>query len=118
MIKTNIIEPGSIVEFVLDGQSSLDEVLAIINSHYCNFSKGVLWNYKDGSNLSLSANDMTRIAQMVKKCAIHKKTAYVCSADVEFGILRMYSVYASMEHVSPTMKIFRDRAEAIEWINN
>jgi hypothetical protein len=117
MIKTNIIEPGSVVEFVLEGNSTLEEVLGIISSQYSNISKGVLWNINNGSNLSLSADDMTRIAYMVKKCAIHKKTAYISSTDVEFGLLRMYETYASIQAVPPIMKVFRDRAEAIKWIN-
>lgn len=117
MIKTNIVEPGSIVEFIVEGKSTLDEVLDIISSQYCNISKGVLWNFNNGSNLNLSANDMIRIAQMVKKCAIHKRTAYVGSEDVEFGLLRMYETYASIQSVPPVMKVFRDRTEAIKWIN-
>jgi hypothetical protein len=117
VIKTNIVDPGSIVEFILEGKSTLDEVLDIISSHYCNISKGVLWNFSNGSNLNLRANDMTRIAQKVKKCAIHKRTAYVGSVDVEFGLLRMYETYASIQSVPPVMKVFRDRTEAIKWIN-
>jgi hypothetical protein len=117
MINTNIIEPGSIVEFIMEGVCVIEEVIDIIGSQYCNISKGVLWNFTNGSNANLSTDDMTRIAQMVKKHAIHKKTAYVGSADLEFGILRMYETYAVIQSVPPVMKVFRDRTDAIKWLN-
>jgi len=116
MIKINIIEPGSVVEFIMEGVCDIEEVLHIIGSQYCNISKGVLWNFTNGSNANLSPDDMNRIAQMVKKHAIHKKTAYVGSADLEFGLLRMYEIYALIQSVPPVMKVFRDRTDAIKWI--
>ena len=116
MIKINIIEPGSVVEFIMEGVCDIEEVLNIIGSQYCNISKGVLWNFTNGSNANLSADDMTRIAEMARKHAIHKKTAYVGSADLEFGLLRMYESYALIQSVSPVMKVFRDRTDAIKWI--
>jgi hypothetical protein len=116
MITTNILEPGAIVEFILEGESALDEVLGIISSQYGKFSHGVLWNMINGSNYNLSANDMKRIALMVKKCAIHKKTAYICAKGVEFGLMRMYEAYALIEAVPPSMKVFHDRTAAIDWI--
>lgn len=118
MIKTNIIEPGSIVEFIMEGDCVLEEVLDIIKNQYSNFSTGVLWNFINGSNKNLSAEDMIRIAKMVRKHAIHKKTAYVGSADLEFGILRMYEVHAEMQAVPPIKKVFRDRDEALQWIRD
>ena len=116
MIKINIIEPGSVVEFIMEGVCDIDEVLHIIGSQYCNISKAVLWNFTNGSNVNLSTDEMTRIAAMVKKHAIHKKTAYVGPADLEFGLLRMYESYALIQSVPPVMKVFRDRTDAIKWI--
>lgn len=116
MIKTNIVEPGTIVEFIVEGSVALDEVLDIIGSQYCSISHGVLWNFINGSNIALSTNDMTQITQLVKKCAIHNKTAYVGSKDVEFGLLRKYEAHASIQSVSPVMKVFRSRDDALRWI--
>ena len=67
MINMHIIEPGSVVEFIMEGLCDLEEVLDIISTQYCNISKGVLWNFTNGSNANLSTDDMTRIAEMVKK---------------------------------------------------
>lgn len=116
MIKTNIIEPGSVVEFIMHGPCDLQEVLEIISSQYSTISQGIVWNFSQGSNENLSTNDMMCIAKMVKKYAIHKKTAYVGPKDVEFGILRMYEIYAEMQAVPPVMRVFRNRADALQWI--
>jgi hypothetical protein len=116
MIKTNIIEAGSIVEFIMEGNCVLEEVLDIISTQYCNFSTGVLWNFSEGSNINLSTEDMKLIANMAKKHAIHRRTAYIGSIDLEYGLLRMYEAYAEMAHVSPTMKVFRHRDAAMQWL--
>jgi hypothetical protein len=116
MIKTNIIEAGSIVEFIMQGNCVIEEVLDIISTKYRNISTGVLWNFSEGSNINLSTKDMELIANMVKKHAIHKRTAYIGSIDLEYGLLRMYEAYAEMAHVSPAMKVFRDRDAAIQWL--
>jgi len=118
MIKTNIIEPGAIVEFIMVGDCELEEVLSTISSQYRNISTGVLWNFTSGSNVNLSAGDMTRIAEMARKHAVHKKTAYVVSLDVEYGMLRMYEVYAETESVPTAIKVFRDRDTAIQWLKS
>ncbi|HKI62028.1 MAG TPA: hypothetical protein VKA31_07025 [Mariprofundaceae bacterium] len=118
MIKTNIIEPGSIIEFLVEGNSNLHDVLDIISSQYRNISTGILWNFVEGSNSNLSADEMIRIVNMVKKHAIHKRTAYIGSVDLEYGILRMYEAYAETSVVLPEMKVFRDRDEALQWIKD
>jgi len=116
VIKKNVIEPDSIVEFLLEGDADVDEILGVIQNQYLCISTGVLWNFVAGSNLTLSADDMQRIAQMVKKHSRHRKTAYLGATDVEFGLLRMYEVYAEMLAVQPIMKVFRSRDEAVEWL--
>ena len=116
MIKTTIVETGAIVEFLVEGNSNVQEVLDIISSQYRNFSTGVLWNFAGGSNSSLSTDEMIRIANTVKKHAIHKRTAYIGSVDLEYGILRMYESYAETSAVPAEMKVFRNRDEALQWI--
>jgi hypothetical protein len=117
MIKTNVIEAGSIVEFVMEDVCVLEEVLEIISNEYPNYSTGIIWNFVSGSLLTLDSNGMRQIAAFVKRYAVHKRTAYVGKEDLEFGLLRMYEAYADMEEVSPIMKLFRDRESALKWIN-
>jgi hypothetical protein len=100
----------------MEGNCVLEEVLDIIRTQYCNISTGVLWNFTKGSNINLSTDDMTLIANIAKKHAIHKRTAYIGSIDLEYGLLRMYEAYAEIAHVLPTMKVFRDRDAAIQWL--
>jgi dihydrodipicolinate synthase/N-acetylneuraminate lyase len=116
MITQHSIIPGEITEFVMEGACDVDEVLNIIKSQYRTISKGILWNLSAGSISNLNPDDMRRIANMVREHAMHKKTAYFGSVDLEFGLLRTYEAYAEMECVPPVMKVYRDRNEAIEWL--
>jgi len=116
MITTNIIEPGSIVEFIAEGECEFHEVLEVIRNQYGTISKGIVWNFNHATNANLGTSDMIRIAREVKERAVHQKTAYIASKDFEFGLLRMYESYAEMQSVTPVMKVFRDRDEAIRWI--
>jgi hypothetical protein len=116
MIMQHSIIPGEITEFVMEGTCDVDEVLSVVKSEYNAISKGILWNLSAGSIFNLSPDDMRHIANVVKEHAVHKKTAYFGSIDLEFGLLRMYEAYAKMECVPPVMKVFRDRNEAIEWL--
>lgn len=118
MIKTNIIKPDEIIEFILEGESVLQEVLDTIRAHYGQFSTGVIWNFTHGSNINLSANDMVQIAKCVKEHASHNRTAYIGPNDLEFGLLRMYESYARFEDVAPLIKVFRTRDEALAWISS
>ena len=116
MVTKQIIVPGKIVEFSMAGTCAVEEVLNTIKSDYPGISQGILWNLTAGSNTTLSPTDMRRIAQIVKQHAIHKKTAYLCSGDLEFGLFRMYESYAEIEKAPTHRKVFKNREDAIEWL--
>ena len=116
MITRHTIIPEEITEFVIRGQCDVDEVINIVKSQYCAISKGILWNLSEGSISRFTEDDMRRIAQIVRKHAMHDRTAYFGSVDLEFGLLRVYETYAEMETVPPVMNVFKDRDEAIEWL--
>ena len=59
---------------------------------------------------------MRRIASAAKENAVHKKTAYCVGEAVEFGLFRMYESYAELSDVSPEMKVFQNREEALQWL--
>lgn len=108
--------PGEIIEFIIEGDSSVEEILEVIKNHYGSISKSVLWNLSAGSNSRLTSADMVRIARAVKKYAVHSQAAYVCPADLEFGLFRMYQSYAEMQGVATGMRVFRSRDKALLWL--
>jgi len=101
---------------MIEGAANVDEVIDIIRTRYSSISRGVLWNMSAGSNSNLTHDDMRRIAMAAREHAVHDKTAYFGSVDLEFGMFRMYQTHAELEHVRPVMKVFRDRDEAIQWL--
>ena len=76
----------------------------------------MLWNLSAGSIPNVSPNEMRRIAIVTRNHAVHKKTAYFGSVDLQFGLLRMYATYAEIESVPPVIQVFRSRNESIEWL--
>ena len=118
MIKQRTLVPGKIIEFIIEGNCTLGEVLDIVQNHYGSISESVLWNLAAGSNSLLTSADMVRIAQTVKKNAVHTRAAYVCPDDLEFGLFRMYQSHAEIEGVSTGMKVFRTREEALLWLHD
>ncbi|NQU41387.1 MAG: hypothetical protein HQ523_15680 [Lentisphaerae bacterium] len=116
MISEHRVIPNEIHEFVIEGPCDVEAVIDVISTRYCSISKGVLWNLSPGTITNLSANDMRRIAHAAKEHAIHSKTAYVGDREVEFGMFRMYETYAELSQVSPLMKVFKNRDEALEWL--
>lgn len=116
MIKQRKIVPGEIIEFIIEGDSSVEEILGVIQNHYGSISKSVIWNLSAGSNSRLTSADMVLIAKTVKKYAVHTRAAYVCPVDLEFGLFRMYQSYAEMQGVTTGMKVFRSRDEALLWL--
>ncbi|WP_323780225.1 hypothetical protein [Thalassovita sp.] len=45
-----------------------------------------------------------------------KKSALYCPGDLQFGVARMYSVFA--DRSPQTAKVFRDYDEAVAWLRN
>ncbi len=99
MITQHSIISGEITEFVTEGTYDVDDVLNIVKNQYPTITKGILWNVSSGVFSDRSPAAMHRIAVAVREHAVHKKTAYFGPADIKFGLLRMYEIYAEMEHV-------------------
>ena len=116
MITYHSIIHEEITEFVMEGACDVDEIIKIVKSQYPVITKGIMWNFLAGDISNLTPDYMRRVATVVREHAVHEKTALFDSTDFTFGLLRMYEVYAGMEGVTPVMKVFRDRNEAIEWL--
>lgn len=116
MIKKRIIVSGEIIEFIVEGDCTVEEILDMVQNHYGSISKNVLWDLSAGSNSLITSSDMVRIARTVKVNAVHARAAYVCPVDLEFGLFRMYQTHAELEGVATRMQVFRTRDEALLWL--
>jgi hypothetical protein len=123
MSSIDIKAEGSLLILTVSGDMPTDKVIAIISEYYPNgIVKDVIWDFTNGSLLSTSQSDFIAIAEAVKKSVANGarksgKTVFVGSIDVEYGLLRMYTVIADMSGVPVPYSVFRSMDQAINWIN-
>jgi hypothetical protein len=78
----------------------------------------ILWDLA-GASFNLSAAEVQELAEFTKGGGHFQsagKAAYLASADLEFGLLRMFKVYREQGGVQ--VAVFRDREEAIAWLED
>jgi hypothetical protein len=114
---------GNLLIVSVSGKLDADEVITVINEYYPNgIVKNVIWDLTNGSLLLISQHGFRRIAKAAKESVEGGarqggKTAYVGLADVEYGLLRMYSAIAEMTGIPINYFVFKTFEEARVWIN-
>ena len=124
MATLDIKNAGDLLIVSVSGKLIANEVIDVINEHYPNgIVKDVIWDLTSGSLLLISQDGFRNIAKAAKKSLENGarqggKTAYVGLADVEFGLLRMYSAIAEMTGIPIKYFVFKTIEEARIWINH
>ena len=122
MPASDITTNGDLLIVTVKGQLTAEDVISVINEYYPNgIVKNVIWDLTNGSLSLISKHGFRNIASAaltsLKDGARQGgKTVYVGLADVEYGLLRMYSVIAEMAGVPIEYKVFRKLEEAHNWI--
>lgn len=116
MIETTILEADSIACFKVVGLFDISEILAVMKNVFPTIERGVLWDYSECDLSQVTQQEMRTVAQGAYKYAKHHKSAAVGPGDLQFGLLRMYEIFAEMKHVSPMMRVFRNAVEALNWL--
>lgn len=98
------------------GKAVVGEIVQIIRDEYPEVKGGVIWDFTKGDISNLDADKFRQIAKTVNEVSNHKKTAYVGSDALQFGMARIYENYAELENVAPKMKVCRNMEQAIEWV--
>ena len=77
-----------------------------------------LWKFQDASLAKLSAGEIRALAAHVKMLAADgaagKKMAWAASADVDYGLCRMWEIVSTGANVATA--VFRSCGEARQWI--
>jgi len=122
MSSIDIKTEGSLLVLTVTGNVVTDHVVAIVNEYYSNgIVKDVIWDYTNGSLLSVSQTDFNRIiAAIINSLAsgsrANGRTAYVGDRTVEFGILRMFTVSGETQGITIPYNVFRTIEEARRWL--
>jgi hypothetical protein len=122
MAAINIKTEGSLLIIYVSGILTAEEVLSVIKKYYSNgIVKDVIWDIAIGSLGSITEDGYKAIAHEAYEALQSGsrkggKTAYVGSADLEYGLLQMYTAIAKMTGIPTKYNVFRTFGEARNWI--
>jgi hypothetical protein len=96
-----------------EARSAVGQVISI------NPNLNRLWDFRDADLTPWTADEMGAFNALVRKrddAGRYARMGALVSREIEFGIGRMYAMM-SEDSFSPEHAVFRDEAEAIEWIS-
>ena len=110
------------IEVRTSGEAELkvfkDMTLAILAHEHWHIGGAILINHSELNTAPLTADELREIASFNKQFNSQiglAKIAILVARDLEFGIGRMWQVFASEGRASTT-ELFRSRDEAIAWL--
>ena len=124
MATIEIKSEGDLLILSVTGNLTAEEIEAVIQEHYQKASvKDVIWDLTNGTIITISNSSFKDLVKAVKESLASGarqggKTAYVGSADVEYGILHMCSAFADMAKVPISYNVFRTIEKARSWISS
>ena len=114
---------GRIFRLTNEGESTVDELVATFESALDDpaFPEHaiLLWDISDSSSLKeRSSGELLRITQILgPKAYRHSNTsAIIVSNDLYHGLMRMATSYG--EKFESNSRLFRNEADALEWIDS
>ena len=113
----DIFEKKGVLFICIEGDPTVSDIKQALDqtrddSGYSNLSR--LWDFRKAA-FDFSAEELEEIASHASSADLDpSRVAMLVSQDLSYGVSRMYEAYrkSSMTDV----KVFRDEAEAIEWL--
>ena len=76
-----------------------------------------IWDYTNGTLGAPKGDVVARLAAAYRDgVRTGGKTAFVCPRDIQFGLARMFVIYAESHKYPVAMQAFRDMAAARVWL--
>jgi hypothetical protein len=108
--------------FTVVGKVTANEIAAAISDFYeSDVTSNVLWDLNDSDLGQIDSSEVKRIANLSIKYAEKRssgKTAIVGSADLAFGLSRMYEMTKEFVKLPFETQAFRDTDEAYKWLQS
>ena len=102
------------------GETTFEEVAAAVKTLYEEApTKNVLWDASNGSVANLTKEHIEKLASFSPRFGNLRKggkTALYSPGDEAFGLSRMFEIIGNLRDVPIQIKVFRDRSEAIKWL--
>ena len=107
--------------FTVEGALTADEVVDTLNKYYPNFvKKHIIWDFTNGDLSDMTIDDFEMIAKVAKRTMTpseERKTAFVATGDLEYGLMRMYSAFGELKRTPTNYSVFKNLAKAKAWID-
>ncbi|MBI5062584.1 MAG: hypothetical protein HZB87_03705 [Desulfatitalea sp.] len=123
-VQTSIDLAAGIITHKVTGDLLLEDVqqaFAIRTGHpEFRPEMGVLWDLSEANASRMTSNDIRRIAGQnkarLKKTGVPYKVAFLAPRDIEYGLSRMYEMFADASLVEN--RVFRTLEEARRWLTS
>jgi len=116
MISVEYLFDGNVTKFLVVGSPTVEELAAHMEKYYPLVKKAIIWDFSKAETSRFTKVDMKRLSGLSSKLTHHERTAIVGSDDLQFGMVRMYEVYAEMDREPVLMMPFRTIEEAIVFV--
>jgi hypothetical protein len=120
MVETIVDTQNDLTAFKCSGNLTEQELLDVIDSFYKGSStKHTLWQFDGLSAKNISTDALKRIFKMIRSRGNPRKggrTAIVAPLDLEYGLGRMFEIWASTGEIPYETKVFRKLDEARQWL--
>ena len=118
-IELEIDQSASLTTFVVTGELRMDELRSALTEVYQSesFSMKSLFDLRAGEASTLTSAEIREMVPLIEERRTHPgqaRWAVVAPRDVEFGMSRMFEVFA--EKIPSDMRVFRDIEAAKRWL--
>jgi len=102
------------------GEVSFEEAMATLQAFYSgNPTLNVIWDMTEGTIRALTSGQLEKIMDSVSPASVKReggKTAGVAPEDIDFGLARMFQIVAELTGYKPSVRIFRELRDALDWM--
>ena len=115
-----IVKSKRLIVVTVDGEFSFAEIRQnrdkMLNNPDFDQSFNMLWDTTRATKTTLSSEEIRQLAQS-RVMGKSSRVAFVAPLEAVFGMLRMYEIYYSFFENPAQTRSFKDRSEALEWLN-
>lgn len=107
--------------FTVEGLLSAAEIVAAIKEFYpSSVKKHVLWDLTRADMSGITSMQFREVAFTVRRYLpedrVCGRTAFVSVSEIDFGLSRMYTIYAEDEGVPAQYEVFHNKEDALKWL--
>lgn len=119
-MKLTTTKKGNLTLNIVSGSFSADDVIAALDRFYSGEpTPHVLWDFSNADFDEITSDDVRRMSEfsrMHEAKRAHGKTALVFSADVGYGLGRMFGTLQEVDESPVQHRSFRTMEEAMVWL--